>query len=307
MFGSVWNERRQGRNAIGRASRPVVESLERRGMLSATIEGTVLLVAGTSGEDEILVNNNPSDSSKVDVTHNGQTHTFDKAGLRRVRVYAGRGDDVVHIGDDIGLKVGVFGGRGDDELVGGNGRELLVGGHGDDELDGGRNLDWLMGMQGEDEFHSPDENREYADLTEEDGVIIFFHEAPQAVQDAALELLAGAEPEKLIREADEHGQVFELEWEDLEGGPHSAKIRPNGDVIELESEIDPEELPDAVVASILERYPIATISEAETLELPGQPLMYEVEVTLRRTIREIVVTAQGEIVEDELEGFIETI
>lgn len=283
----------------------LVEPLERRTLWSATIEGGVLRVVGTPGDDEISVEVNEADDAKLDVTENGQTTTIDVTGLRRLRVFGGRGDDVIEIGDDIPLKVGVFGGRGDDELAGGNGKELIVGGHGDDEINGGEGLDWLMGMQGEDEFHSPDENREYADLTDEDGVIIFFNEAPAPVQTAVTDLLDGAELENLIREDDE-GLVFELEWEDLQGGPHSAKIRPNGDVVELESEIDPADLPDAVPAGILARYPTATITEAETLELPGQPLAYEVEVVVRRTIREIVVTPDGEILADEIEGFVET-
>jgi hypothetical protein len=287
------------------ASPALIEVLERRNLLSATIEGHVILVVGTNGDDEISVNLNPSDSSKVDVTENGVTSTFDKAGRERVRIFASYGDDVIEIGDDLGLKVQAFGQRGDDELFGGNQRELLVGGHGDDFLSGGPKFDWLMGMQGEDEFDGADQSREYADLTTEDGVVIELEDAPEAVHSAVLDLLDGAEIEKLIREDDE-GLVFELEWEDTDGGPHSAKIRPNGDVVELESEIDIEELPEAVVSGIVARYPGGEITEAETLAIPGQPLAYEVEVVVRRTIREIIVTPAGEILQDEVEGYIET-
>ena len=286
-------------------SRIVFETLERRSHLSAVVNGTVLLVTGSDDDDEITVENNGDDSSKVDITENGETTTFEKEGLRRVRVFAGNGDDVLTVGDDIGLKVGLFGQRGDDELFGGNGRDLLVGGHDDDYLEGGPGFDWIMGMQGEDEFNSEDGEREYADLTDEDGVIIKFEEAPEAVQDAVTTVLDGATDFTLIREEDD-GLVFELEWEDTEGGPHSAKIRPNGDVVELESEIDIADLPDAVAAGILARYPTGEITEAETLEIPGEPLAYEVEVVLRRTIREIIVTPAGEILQDEIEGFVRT-
>jgi len=286
-------------------SRIVFETLERRSHLSAVVDGTVLLVTGSDDDDEITVENNAADFSKVDITENGETTTFDKEGLRRVRVFAGNGDDVLTIGDDIGLKVGLFGQRGDDELFGGNGRDLLVGGHDDDYLEGGPGFDWIMGMQGEDEFNSEDDEREYADLTDEDGVIIKFEEAPEAVQNATTTLLDGATDFTLIREEDD-GLVFELEWDDTDGGPHSAKIRPNGDVVELESEIDIADLPDAVVAGILARYPTGEITEAETLELPGEPLAYEVEVVVRRTIREIIITPAGEILQDEIEGYVRT-
>jgi hypothetical protein len=285
--------------------RIAVEALERRTLFSTVVDGSTLFVFGTEDDDEITVENHGADSSKLDVTQNGQTTTFDKTGLQKVRVFAGHGDDVLIVGDDIGLRVGLFGQRGDDELFGGNGRDLLVGGHDDDYLEGGGGLDWLMGMQGEDEFNSADEDREYADLTDEDGVIIRFDEAPQPVQQAVNTLLAGATEFTLIRE-DDDGPVFELEWEDLAGGPHSAKIRPTGDVIELESEIEIDALPQAVVDAILARYPSGEITEAETLEVPGEPLAYEVEVTVRRTIREIIVTPAGEILQDEVEGYLRT-
>ena len=71
--------------------------------------------------------------------------------------------------------------------------------------------------------------------------------------------------------------------------------------MELESEIDIADLPDAVVAGILARYPTGEITEAESLEVPGEPLAYEVEVVVRRTIREIVITPAGEILQDEVE------
>ena len=287
------------------ASRIVFESLERRSHLSAVVNGTTLVVTGTDDDDEITVQNN-ADTSKVDIVENGETSTFDKEGLQKIRVFAGNGDDVLTVGDDIGLRgVGLFGQRGDDELFGGNGRDLLVGGHDDDYLEGGPGFDWIMGMQGEDEFNSEDGEREYADLTDEDGVIIKFEEAPEPVQNATTTLLDGATDFTLIRE-DDDGLVFELEWDDLQGDPHSAKIRPNGDVVELESEIDIEELPDAVVNGILARYPNGEITEAETLEIPGQPLAYEVETVVRRTIREIIITPAGEILQDEVEGFVRT-
>src|SRR5687767_10279417 len=189
--------------AMSTAGSPIVfELLERRSHLSAVVSGTTLVVTGTDDDDEITVQNN-ADTSKVDIVENGETSTFDKAGLLKIRVFTGNGDDVLTVGDDIGLRgVGLFGQRGDDELFGGNGRDLLVGGHDDDYLEGGPGFDWIMGMQGEDEFDGLDDRREYADLTDEDGEIIRMQDAPQDVQDAVTELVDGQTEFTLIREQD---------------------------------------------------------------------------------------------------------
>src|SRR5688500_8893558 len=53
-------------------SRIAFEMLERRSHLSAVVDGTVLLVTGSDEDDEITVENNADDSSKVDITENGE-------------------------------------------------------------------------------------------------------------------------------------------------------------------------------------------------------------------------------------------
>ena len=142
------------------------------------------------------------------------------------------------------------------------------------------------------------------DRDEDDGVRIQLDEAPTAVRAAVLELLEGNEFENLVRETDEGETVFELEWE-VGGVPHSAKINLAGEVIELEVEIDIDALPAAVREAVLARYPEGEITEAETLQLPGQPLMYEVEVENAGLVRELVITQEGQILSDEVERPIE--
>jgi hypothetical protein len=135
-------------------------------------------------------------------------------------------------------------------------------------------------------------------------VRIKFAEAPPAVQAAVLGLLAGADFENLLRETDEGETVFELEWE-AEGTAHSAKINLAGEVIELEVEIDPATLPQPVIDAVFDRYPQAQITEAETLQLPNTPLRFEVEVENAGLVRELVITPEGEILSDEIEGEVE--
>jgi hypothetical protein len=62
-----------------------------------------------------------------------------------------------------------------------------------------------------------------------------------------------------------------------------------------------------VHAAIATKYPDGEITEAETLELPNTPLRYEVEVAVpsEGIRREIVITPEGEILADEIEGPIE--
>ena len=143
------------------------------------------------------------------------------------------------------------------------------------------------------------------DRDEDDGIRIRLDEAPPAVRAAVLALLAGNDFENLLRETDEGETVFELEWD--APGPHSAKINLAGEVVELEVEIDVADLPAVVSAAIFARYPDGEITEAETLQLPGQAGMFEVEVAVPSAgvRRELVVTALGEILADEVEGPIE--
>lgn len=72
--------------------------------------------------------------------------------IKKIKVVAGDGDDVVVIAADINvpLPTVVYGGDGDDELRGGRGRDDLRGGAGDDDLRGGDGNDRLRGEAGDD-------------------------------------------------------------------------------------------------------------------------------------------------------------
>ena len=280
---------------------PVFETLERRALLSATMESGLLRVDGTAGDDQVSIER--GSRGRIDVTVNGETESFRGGGVRTILARGLDGDDEIILGDSIKRNATLLGGDGEDVLVGGAGRDVIVGGADDDDLDGGRRKDRIFGGEGEDVFQSTDALKEMRDRDDEDGVRIRLEEAPAAVQAAVLDLLEGNDFRNLLRETDEGATVFELEWD--APGPHSAKIDLAGNVIELEVEIDPANLPAAVTEAIFERYPEGEITEAETLQLPGQPMAYEVEVENAGLVRELVITAEGEILADEVEDVIE--
>ena len=278
--------------------RPLVEGLERRVMMSATLRGGTLAVAGTAGDDEISVALN---GAAVDVTVNGELRSFDAARVTRgLRADGRAGDDVITVDAAFALPARLTGGAGDDELFGGAAADVLNGGKGDDDLHGRGGADRMTGGKGDDVFQSTDDAAEIVDFGEDDGVRIALAEAPPPVQAAVTTLLAGSPLRNLLRESDEGETVFELEWD--AGLGRSAKIAADGTVVELESEIDPATLPAAVIAAVAAKYPLGEITEAETVDLPGQPQAFEVEVVNRRQIRELVITPAGEILDDSLEG-----
>lgn len=155
------------------------EALEERRLLSASIliKGGTLIVTGTPRADAIIVSNRQANGAvpptpTLFVTVNGRTRQLDPAGIRRVRVEAGAGDDVVTMSDiffgphpgrpelyDESLPSTILGGAGNDNLGGGSaadyisggpGNDFIAGGVGDDTLDGDGNSDTIGGNEGKD-------------------------------------------------------------------------------------------------------------------------------------------------------------
>ena len=126
--------------------RPNLEQLERRNTPSTVTMGSrgVLLVAGTSGDDVIQVNQVDADSVIVDGTQ------YD--GVAKVRVAAGAGDDLVTADAAMTMRVEFFGNAGNDTLQGGSGHDFLSGDGGDDAISGGDGDDYLDGYTGVDTF-----------------------------------------------------------------------------------------------------------------------------------------------------------
>jgi uncharacterized secreted protein with C-terminal beta-propeller domain len=141
-----------------RSSRPLFEELESRSLPSGNPVWTVIGDRQPGdADDTIVIQRNPLNANVLQAVVNGEViSTHRLAGLARLRVYAGTGDDVVSV--NVGNAASSFvvvvrGGRGNDELVGTNGRDDLRGGMGDDVLDGAGGRDWLRGGLGADRLH----------------------------------------------------------------------------------------------------------------------------------------------------------
>jgi Ca2+-binding RTX toxin-like protein len=112
----------------------------------AQVEGGVLRVRGTVGDDRIVLRRNRR-TGRVEI--DGVAQTFDPATFSRVDVQALDGDDRVDL-SALGLPATTDGGAGDDVILGSSAPDSILGGAGDDTLFGGRGADTLRGGDGND-------------------------------------------------------------------------------------------------------------------------------------------------------------
>ena len=142
-----------------------LEPLEHRQLLAAEMIGTELVVAGTQGDDAIVIEagETPGSVTLYGVYDVPDGTTFE--GVDSLRVALLRGDDRVDLQGQIRDTEGnpmvtrMFGGIGDDKLngadttdilVGGPGSDVLRGYAGNDILAGGSGGDWMFGGDGDD-------------------------------------------------------------------------------------------------------------------------------------------------------------
>lgn len=110
-----------------------------------------LYIKGTPADDAIEINLSNDAQNIVVVTGNGgDPHTFARAGIRRIIVRVGRGDDRVIVSPNVLIPTRIRGGRGNDFLQGGSGKNIIRGNRGDDHLIGGPSDDRLKGGRGND-------------------------------------------------------------------------------------------------------------------------------------------------------------
>src|SRR2546423_5060919 len=113
----------------------VMEMLQPRMLLSATIVSGVLKVMGSESADHITVLADATYLNVIDVSLNGAVTYFAAGDIQKLLVRPLGGDDVVRIDsslDALELSSSIDGGAGDDTLMGGGGRDTLVGGEGND-------------------------------------------------------------------------------------------------------------------------------------------------------------------------------
>src|ERR1051325_10237968 len=85
-------------NLIDEATRPVLEPLESRTLLSASLDNGILNIVGSDAADYIRLRP-AKDRSLVKVNVAGQVSLFKKADISGIKIDAGAGDDVVMISE----------------------------------------------------------------------------------------------------------------------------------------------------------------------------------------------------------------
>ncbi len=125
-------------------------------ILAAELQGTTLVVGGTTGDDVVRIDKNSDGTSGV--TINGVSQgAF--AGVTAIIAYGQAGNDTISVAPQLTAPAILFGGDGndvlhgdggDDVLVGGSGANILLGGGGRSVLIGGSGTNTLVGQSGDD-------------------------------------------------------------------------------------------------------------------------------------------------------------
>jgi Ca2+-binding RTX toxin-like protein len=158
----------------------MLESLERRRLLSAVLDDGVLLIGGTNGDDQIGLRIDAIDNvESVQVNLNGDSSIFRLADVSRVVINANAGHDLVFLGkhpDSVTAEVVrydlptlVLGGRGQDSINGGSGNDTLDGGTGVNVIDGRLGDDLLRAGGDTDDIRggAGTDTVDYSDRTED--------------------------------------------------------------------------------------------------------------------------------------------
>lgn len=123
--------------------RTQLEILERRCLLVANLNGTVLEITGDDQDNSITVE---IAGDNIQVTEEtGTPMTFARAGVTSLRIRTLAGDDEVDIDSAVTVAADIECGAGDDLVFGGAGNDSIEGGPGSDDLDGGPGDDQISG------------------------------------------------------------------------------------------------------------------------------------------------------------------
>jgi len=123
----------------------MIEMLEGRVLLAASLNGGVLNISGGGGNDEIVVSKS---GSRISVDINGTVKTFKAGAVKEIKANGLGGNDSIRV--NVKVPSMLTGGPGNDSLFGGSGPDTLGGGAGDDLLNGNGGNDSIRGGGGED-------------------------------------------------------------------------------------------------------------------------------------------------------------
>jgi hypothetical protein len=114
--------------------------------------GDTLQIVGTSGDDHVVLSYLFGHYQILESVPPGwpPLSIVDGAGIERVAIYLGDGNDLAIVVPLVTVPVRIDGGNGADDISGGLGDDLLIGGEGNDQLHGGLGNDVLVGGSGVD-------------------------------------------------------------------------------------------------------------------------------------------------------------
>ncbi|MEM7799232.1 MAG: PepSY-like domain-containing protein [Chloroflexota bacterium] len=110
------------------------------------------------------------------------------------------------------------------------------------------------------------------------------NEIPEAVKEAFAARFPDVTPESWEVDA-----VYETEFT-VDGKEIEVTLNPDGSINQIESEIDPDELPEAVVEAVKAKFPHCEIVEAEKVEKGDGTLLFEVDLKF-----EVHLTPEGKV------------
>jgi Ca2+-binding RTX toxin-like protein len=121
--------------------------LETRRLLSASLDGGILTIAGTEASDNIRLN---IVMGNLVVFHPGTFSSYDPDDVAEIVINALGGNDIVFVTGELAVPCTIDGGAGNDSIRGGSGFDSIFGGEGRDTLRGQRGSDTIDGGAGDD-------------------------------------------------------------------------------------------------------------------------------------------------------------
>ncbi|HEY7086548.1 MAG TPA: hypothetical protein VH518_00585, partial [Tepidisphaeraceae bacterium] len=103
----------------------MIESLEARQFLSASVDQGTLVIVGTHLKDNISLTVDPDTTDRVTVKINGFVRQFTLSDIQQINIQAGQGNDEVTIDNGkslLNIPARIYGSGGDDSLNGGQGK-----------------------------------------------------------------------------------------------------------------------------------------------------------------------------------------
>ncbi len=163
----------------------------------------------------------------------------------------------------------------------------------------GKEVEFLVAADGTylSDQAEDEEAEEGEEGDENEEIVIALTEAPDAVREAVEKLVAGNPVTKITKETDDGATEYEAEYT-VAGVEQSVTLTEAGDVLEVENEMEPGALPEAVRKALADKFPGGQIAEATAVE----EHYYEIEIEVNGKTVEVEVSPSGAVEGDEHEG-----